>query len=81
MDSDTSAFMTAAILTLMAAPWFMSFIPRCSHAECLAAHKEASAKELKANQANEVARLHAWHDRFRPQPTCVLCQTKRDDEP
>jgi hypothetical protein len=75
-----SAWLFAVIVTLMVSCWLMTRIPRCSHAECDTAHKDASAREAKARTAADLERFHAYHDRFRPQPLCALCQaTKRDD--
>lgn len=71
---DASAALTASILTLMGLAALMAFIPRCSHPECKAAHDAATEKERKAATAAEVERVHAYHDRLRPQLACSLCQ-------
>jgi hypothetical protein len=78
---ETSAWLTAAIITLIGAPFLMAQIPRCNHAECRKAHEEATTQERRATNAAELARLHAWHDRFRPQPNCALCRALPPDKP
>ena len=81
LTPDASAMYTVVLLTLMGLAWLMSFVPRCSHPACAEAHKQEAEKERRATAASELQRLHAFHDRFRPQPTCSLCQAapKPDD--
>lgn len=68
---DVSAFLTAAIITLGLSTWLMSLVPRCDHDACRETHKAEAARERKKQ---DVERRHQWHDRFRPQADCPLCQ-------
>jgi len=77
---DQSAFLTAALLTLMGAAWLMSRIPSCDHETCRAYCKEEAAKELRAARHGEIERLHSFHDRFRPQSHCPLCAADVSDD-
>jgi len=78
---ETTAFLTVVLLTLMGAVWLMSLLPACDHPACRAYCKEEAAKELRAARHGEIERLHAWHDRFRPQPHCPLCMAGDDSKP
>lgn len=76
MTPDVSAFYTAAVITLMGCCWLMTKLPGCNHETCKAAHDLERGRERKAEDAE---RRHMWHDRFRPQAGCALCDAKPPD--
>lgn len=69
-----SAWLMAALITLIVVPFLMARVPHCSHESCAEAHRGEVAKARKASASAEVDRLHAFHDRLRPQLACSLCQ-------
>ncbi len=78
MPSDTSAWITAAIVTLMVAAWLLAKLPSCGHTDCVAAHAAHSVTDASASMEKQHI---TYHDRLRPQPNCVMCQAqKRDDD-
>lgn len=80
MTEEASAFYTVVILTMIFGAWLLSLVPSCGHEDCKKAHQRHSIAERAEAIKVETERLHAFHDRFRPQASCYLCQ-KPPDEP
>lgn len=67
-----------AILTLMGCCYLMSLLPD-EHEACRETHRAEVKREAAARTVEQETQLHAFHDRFRPQPSCRLCQAPRDE--
>lgn len=80
MDPNASAWTTAVLITLIVAAFLIAKLPGCNHETCKAAHDLERGRERKAEDAE---RRHMWHDRFRPQAGCALCDVPKppDAEP
>lgn len=78
IDSETSAFLTAVLLTIMGCAWILWLMPSCNEPECAKAHQ----KHRVAERSKAIAKTHeTFHSPDRPQPLCSLCQGRKRDEP